>query len=368
MEFTVNKAALLKELVIAAAACGRETTIPILSCALIEAAGDRVAITGTDLQVAVKCSLPAAVKTEGRGALPAGRLLAYVKALPEGDLAIKFDERDWARIVCGQAKARMAGHGPANFPEIPAPPVDCSRVEISAARLAEMLARTMFAISREESRFMLSGALFNSSAMVATDGHRLAVASWEGDPRVERTLVPLEAMKALGRLLKEAKDDEPVGFARTDQRLLFWVGGRTLMARQMTGNFPEWQRVLPRWEPEHAAAVVNREEMLAAIARVAQFADERTSAMAITLRPAVGDRGAEVSLAARVSDVGESEESVAAEYAGPEVKVGFNGEYLADYLRAVGDEKARLLVRNESSAGEWACEGYRYVVMPMRVF
>src|SRR5271154_3252526 len=153
MEFTVSKADLVRELGLSQGVVEKKTTIPILSNVLLEAHGDRVTLTATDLELGIRCSCPARVKKEGAGTIPARRLLEYVRLLPDADLTIKFLENHWASLTCGRSKTKIAGMSRDSFPELPvAPPVIA---EIPSKQLASMIQRTMFAISMEESRFTL---------------------------------------------------------------------------------------------------------------------------------------------------------------------------------------------------------------------
>ena len=157
MEFTVSKADLVRELSLSQAVVEKKTTIPILSNVLLEASGDRVTLTATDLELGVRCFCQAAVKKEGAGTVPARKLLDFVRLLPEGDVHMKFQENHWVSITCGRSKTRIAGMSRDSFPELPQMPETIAEIPVKV--LASQIARTSFAISMEESRFTLSGAL-----------------------------------------------------------------------------------------------------------------------------------------------------------------------------------------------------------------
>src|ERR1051326_1307217 len=157
MEFTVNRSDLVRELGLSQGVVEKKTTIPILSNVLLEAAGDRITLTATDLELGIRCSCPARVKKEGSGTVPARKLLDYVRLLPEGDVNMKFLENHWANITCGRSRTRIAGMSRESFPELP--PMPAPIAEFPIQTLASMIARTGFAISMEESRFTLNGAL-----------------------------------------------------------------------------------------------------------------------------------------------------------------------------------------------------------------
>src|SRR5919205_1666893 len=201
MEFTVSKSDLVRELSLSQGVVEKKTTIPILSNVLLEASGDRVALTATDLELGIRCSCPARVKKQGSGTVPAKKLLDYVRLLPEGDVNMKFLENHWANITAGRSRTRIAGMSRESFPELPQMPQPIA--EIPAKTLTSMISRTAFAISMEESRFTLNGALLlmrpEGLTMVATDGHRLAYvqAALADSGTVDqqfRALVPRKAM------------------------------------------------------------------------------------------------------------------------------------------------------------------------------
>src|SRR5438874_7360997 len=209
MEFTVSKADLVRELNLSQGVVEKKTTIPILSNILMEAKGGRVILTATDLELGIRCSCAAKIKKEGAGTVPAKKLLDYVRLLPDTELTIKFLENHWANITCGRSRTKMAGMSRESFPELPQMPE--ATAEIPVGVLASMIAKTVFAISMEESRFTLNGALLvmreDGVLMVSTDGHRLAYVESKtpvnGVRNAFRALVP---KKAMGEILKLAQE------------------------------------------------------------------------------------------------------------------------------------------------------------------
>jgi DNA polymerase III subunit beta len=372
MEFTVSKADLVRELNLSQGVVERKTTIPILSNVLLEASGDRLTLTATDLELGIRCSAPAKVKSGGAGTIPAKKLLDYVRLLPDAEVQVKFSESHWASLLCGRSKTRIAGMSRESFPELPEMPATVARIPVGL--LAGMINKTIFAISAEESRFTLNGALLQlrggKITMVATDGHRLALVEEDnpeqgGDVNY-KALLPRKAMAEILKLASDADDKAAaLEFAGDDNHLFFRLGNRLLMSRKLTGNFPDYERVLPK---QHSHAVeLGRDEVRASIERVAQFSDERSRAIKIRF----ADN--EATIHSSLSESGESEESIAVDYGGPTVEIGFNAQYLMEFLRAVPDPKVAFHFKDAQSAGELrpAGEGvkyeYRYVVMPMRI-
>jgi DNA polymerase-3 subunit beta len=367
MEFTVSKADLVRELGLSQGVVEKKTTIPILSNVLMEAQGDRVTFTATDLELGIRCSCPARVKKEGSGTIPARKLLEYVRLLPEGDLTIKFLENHWASLTSGRSKTKIAGMSRDSFPELPVSPAVTA--EIPSKQLAGMIQRTMFAISMEESRFTLNGALLllkeDKATMVATDGHRLAFVEVPlPGQQGFRALIPRKAMGEIVKLADEGAADSMVSIAGDDNHLFFRFGDRLLITRKLTGNFPDYERVLPK-DNTHIAKLA-KSEIRSAIERVAQFADERSRAIRVQFL------AGEVKVFSSSVETGESEESVTSEYSGPELEIGFNAQYLLDFFKAISQDHLVFAMKDQKSAGELrpVTEGpdqYRYVVMPMRI-
>jgi DNA polymerase III subunit beta len=369
MEFTVSKNDLVRELGLSQGVVEKKTTIPILSNVLVEASGDRIHLTATDLELGIRCSCPAKVKKQGAGTIPAKRLLDYVRLLPDGDIDVKLSENHWVSIVCGRSRTRIAGMSRESYPELPQMPATLAT--IPAGLLAQMISKTIFAISNEESRFTLNGALLlvreNSLIMVATDGHRLSMVeqSAELGGASYRALLPKKAMAEILKLAGDAGADAVFEFSGDDNHLFFRIGARLLMSRKLTGNFPDYERVLPK--DADKSVILPREELRAAIERVAQFADERSRAIRVRLAKE------EMKVFSSISETGESEEVLSVNYSDDPVEIGFNAGYMLDFLKAVNQPEVAFHFKDGNSAGEMrpaeSGEGnqYRYVVMPMRI-
>jgi DNA polymerase-3 subunit beta len=370
MEFTVSRAELVRELNLSQGVVEKKTTIPILSNVLVETDGSRIVLTATDLELGIRCSCPAKVKKAGGGTIPARRLLDYVRLLPDSDVQVKIQENHWASFVCGRSKTRIAGMSRESFPELPKMPAVLAEIPISV--LAAMIGKTVFAISSEESRFTLNGALLvlkkGGLVMVATDGHRLAMvesaSELPGVAGAYRALLPRKAMVELQKLAGDADPAAVVRFSGDENHLFFELGERLLLSRKLTGNFPDYERVLPKEQPQ--SVTLNRDELRGALERVAQFSDERSRSVRLSVSPG------EVKIYSSVSDTGESEESIPVEYNGPVVEIGFNADYLLDFLRAISEEQVQFYFKDAHSAGELRPAGekpenYRYVIMPMRI-
>jgi DNA polymerase-3 subunit beta len=378
LEITVSRAELLRELTAAQSVVERKTTIPILSNFLFEASVDelgagRLTITATDLDLSLRTSCAAKVKKPGACTIPARRLYDYIKLLADGDISLKLMDNHWVQIRSGRSNTKMVGMARANFPQVPEHP-SVGAYKIAAAALGNMISKTIFSISNEESRYTLNGALLvlkaESMAMVATDGHRLAHIEklgevLDGISGEKKVLIPKKALAELVGLLNYT-DAETIEFADDDQTLFFKIGGRVLTSRKLTGQFPNYEAVLPR--DNNKFVIVRSEDLLASIMRVAEFADERSGAIKIRLEQN------ELKLSAQSTDSGESEDIIETPYNYDPIVVGFNSQYLVDFLRATGvTGEVRLEFKDAQSAGQMRPEDanddvkYRYILMPMRI-
>jgi DNA polymerase-3 subunit beta len=379
MEISVSRQDLLRELSATQSVVERKTTIPILSNFLLEAgpgegdATDRLTITATDLDQSIRTSCAARVKKPGACTIPARKLFDYVKLLPDGDISIKLMENHWVQIRSGRSNTKMVGMARANFPQVPEFP-ETGLTQLSAASIKGMISKTIFAISNEESRYTLNGALLilkaESLSMVATDGHRLAHIEKTGESLKnisgeKKTLIPRKALAELQSLLADS-DGEALDFYDDEHTLFFRLGHRVLTTRKLTGQFPNYEAVLPR--DNNKFVVVRSEELMGSIQRVAQFADERSGAIKIRLEQN------EMKISSSSTESGESEDTIESPYSFDPIVVGFNSTYLIDFLRAVGSSgEVRLEFKDAQSAGQVRPEDpaddfkYRYVIMPMRI-
>lgn len=372
MEITVSKANLLKELTATQGVVERKTTIPILANFLFEASGDKLSITATDLDLSLRTSCPAKVKKDGSCTIPARKLHDYVKLLGDGDITIKLLENHWVQIRSGRSNTKMVGMARANFPALPPFPSE-SAIKLPAQVVRNLIAKTIFSISNEESRYTLNGALMvlkpESMVMVATDGHRLAHIEHNnsklGVSGEMRVLVPKKAMAELSILLGDT-DIPEIEFARDEATLFFRLGARLLTSRQLTGQFPNYEAVLPR--DNNKSVSVHCDELTGAIQRVAQFADERSNAIRLRLEKS------ELKISSSNTETGESEDSLETSYEGDPMVIGFNSQYLLEFLKVVTSGDVRFEFKDAQSAGQLRPDEasdsdykYRYIIMPMRI-
>src|SRR6516165_4655097 len=370
MEISVNKSALLNELSTTQGVVERKTTIPILSNLLVEAKGSRLTITATDLELSIRTSCDAKVKKDGAGTIPAKKLLELVRLLPEGEIKFKLLDNHWVEIISDRKKYKMVGMARENFPALPAMPH--TLVKIPAAVLESLIGKTKFAISMEESRYTLNGGLLilkpDTLAMVATDGHRLALA--ETDQKLTglngevKVLIPKKAMDEVEKLSSAAGSEAQMEFAKDESHLFFQVAHRLLISRILTGQCSNYEAVLRRENDKTVAP--ERTELSDAGRRVSQLAGQPSHAVKLS----VSKEGVEIS--ASSPEYGEAKETIEKDYSGDPIAIGFNSAYMLDFLSAAADGPISIELKDEQSAGQMrplADESYRYryVIMPMRI-
>lgn len=385
MKLTVKKGDILRELNLVQGVVERRSTIPILSNLLLETAGNRVQITATDLDVSLQCSCSATVAEEGALAVPAKKLFDIVRLLPESEIEFSLAQSEWMTVTCAKSTFKLAGLPKDNFPAVPALPwaqpagkKDTTlRATLPGSVLRKMINRTIFAITQDESRYTLSGALAvfkpGSISMVTTDGHRLALVlktiDIEGINEELRILIP---KKTLSELLKLITDELLIGFGKDENHLFFQVGPRTLVSRILAGQFPNYEMVIPK-ENDKAVAF-NTVQLGDAIRRVDVLADERSHAIKLVLSKDL------IEITASSSDSGEAREVVslssaaeseAPSYKGERLEIGFNAQYLLDFLAAANSESVLFGFRDNETQVLLRPVGddydYQYVIMPMRL-
>lgn len=370
MEFTVSKFDLLRELTLVQGVVERKTTIPILANVLLRSQENELGVVATDLEIGLRTTCPAKVTVPGTITLPAKRLFEIVRVLPDLEIFFKQTESNWVSITCGTSRFRIVGLPQEDFPALPEPKQDVTRV--SGRALGKLISRTLFAISAEDSKYTLSGALLvmkpTSMVMVATDGHRLAYV--EKPEELEdvadevRVLVPKKAMSELLRLVEDANESEKIGFSRDENHLFFDMGQRLLVARVLVGQFPNYEAVIPRGNDR--IFTVARDQIAAAIRRVALLADERAKTVKLVIS------AGKLEIAASHSDLGEAHETLEVEYGKEDIQIGFNYQYLLDFLSTAAEPEVSFELKDGESAAQLRALpaeefNYRYIVMPMRI-
>jgi len=369
MELLVRRNDLVKELQLVQGIVERKNSIPILSNVLAEARSGELRISATDLDVSLRCGCAAQVVEEGAVTLGAKKLYEIVRSLPESDVSMKVEGDAWAKIKCERIEFKMAGLPREDFPSIPEARTG-KAVDIPVGILRGLIRRTAFAITAEDARYYLAGALLvldkDAAAMVATDGHRLAFAQKTTPLSVAeatRVLVPRKAITEIARLIEDMGGEEPVSFQQGEGHLIFTAGGRTLASKMVEAQFPAYDKVVGVTGDKKVA--VGREVLHSAIRRVSLLSSERGRAVRLSLEEG------RLEVSASSPELGEARESLPLEYSGEGVEIGFNAQYILEFLAAVGTDEVALELKDGESQGLLRPVGedggdYRYVVMPMR--
>ena len=375
MDVRVDRNQFLAELAPMQGIVERKTTIPVLAHLLLRADGDRLHLAATDLDVSLTSWCEADLAAEGAIAIQAKKFMEIIRSLVGDQVHLSMEEPRELTIRAGTSRFKIHGLPPEDFPTLPTVDEEY-RVEIPFGDVKRMISKILFAVSSEESRFQLNGALLKfkdaSLEMVATDGHRLALvespiealAGDDGAPD-DSVLVPRKALQEIQRL----ESDEPVGYRRGEHHLSFRIGRRELICRILEGTFPDYERVIAK--DNDKKAVFDRRRLADSVKRAALLTGERARAVRLAFAPD------ELVVSAVNPDLGEATERVECEYGGPEFTLGVNPDYLDDFLGAVDTERVRLELKDENTQTvgypqadeDTGGEGGRYlcVIMPMRI-
>jgi DNA polymerase-3 subunit beta len=368
MELVVRKNDLLRELQLFQGIVERRNTIPILANVLLEAKGEQVRFLATDLEVGLRSHCAASVTKSGSLTLPAKKFYEIIKSLPETDIRIAED-KGGVKVAADRFDSRMQTLPREDFPTLPESGGSAAAA-LPRSAIKEMVAKTQFAITGEDTRYFLNGALFvlrpDSMSLVATDGHRLALVTMPrsggaGEEEI-RAILPKKTLGELARLLTEGDSD--IRYQRGENHLFFDVDGRLLISRMIDGQFPAYERVIPKNNDKHIE--FERDRLTNAVKRVALLSNERSRAVRFQI-----DRG-KVDVTASSPDVGEARETLTVEYTGPAMQICFNAEHVLDFLSVVSTDSVALILKDEVSQAVMKPVGgepydYTYVIMPMRV-
>lgn len=365
MEIKVQKQEFLKALsMVGNAAAQKANTLPILGNILLETQGTgHLKVVGTDLEIGISTVVPAEVIKEGSITVPAKKIMEIIRELSEGSIEIVVAKNNAVNIKAGKAYFKVMGLSKDDFPKI-AEAKEEKGIEIEQASLKECLALTAFAISFDETRYVLNGVLITNKGgkikFVATDGRRLAVAETESHSGKENeieVIVPIKAVQELQRLLTwEGK----VKIIPSQNQAIFKIGETQLVSRLIEGAFPNYDQVIPK--EEKTKATINRQEFLQAVKRTALLTS--ADAPAVKMDFVKG----KVIVSSRSPNLGEAKEEVAAENKGKEIAIGFNPHYLMDALKNLEIDDISFSLTDADKPGLLTGkEGYLYVVMPMQI-
>lgn len=364
MKFTISQEAFADGLQNAVSAVNPRSTLPILSNVLVQASGDELVLTATDLDFTVRTRVAAKVGKSGSTTLPARRLSTLVKDLPKTDIEVEVDAKSMATLRSGAGVYKIFGLPEAEFPGLPAFE-GAVEFRLKAADLKGALRKTHYAISLDETRFVLNGIFFSFKGdkltLVATDGRRLALAEigdLEIPPSQERDFIV--RTKAIIELMRSLKDDEDVVVRLAQNLVQFDCGSTTLISKLVEGNYPNYLQVIPTKVNERVA--VEREALLNAVRRVSLLNSEKSASVRLHFT-----KGS-IEITSNAPEVGEAREAIAVAYKGADISIAFNPEFLMAPLRNLQEDEVHFELIDDISPGVIKINApFVYVLMPMRV-
>ena len=341
--------------------------MPILSHLLLSAEKDRIGIQATDLEIGAKGYYSANVITAGEVTLSAKKLFDILRELPREEVHLSKEDNHWVRLKCGKSKFRLPGMPSEDFPPLPEFSQD-SIMELSSKLLKEMIRKTFFAQSPDETRQVLNGLLLEQDngqvKMVGTDGHRLAIIRRGlGDGSKGERLSHLIPKKALAEVMKLIEDEETTfSFSAKNNHMAFMQGDQVIISRKIDGKFPNYQQVIP--SDNKLQVRINRDVLRHALKRVALLADEKSKMVRFDIQ------SGSITLTTDTTELGEAREEIAISYSGEDVSVGLNAKYVLDVLNVIDDKEVVLSLKDEKSSCLITSNGdkdYQSIVMPMRL-
>ncbi len=362
-KFSVTKEKILDGLQRVQNVVSSRTTLPILSNVLMQAGKDGLSLTTTDLDVGVRCTVEAEVSKPGAITLPARKLFSILKEVPVNNIEVEVDERNAASIRCGSSFYKIMGLGEEEFPRFPQSEGGKS-LKLAQADLADMLRKTAYAVSSDETRYVLNGVFMSFKAdkltVVATDGRRLALVEKEielGKGDESELIVPSKAVAELQRLLGDSGE---VKLAISENQIIFTIGDTTLVSKLIEGTYPNFRQVIPSEAKERIQ--LERETLLSALHRASILASEKSQSVKLSF----GKNA--LTITATTPEVGEAKETMAINYKGKEITIAFNPQYLMDPLRNLDADEVFMELTDELSPGVVKVNApFLYVLMPMRL-
>lgn len=364
MKLTIDKSALLEGLQTVQNIVNARSPLPILSNALLTAEGDGITISTTDLEVSVRCTVASDIQEEGRTTIPVRRISSIVRELPDDRIQFDVDENNQTSINCGSSSFKIIGMAGEEFPAIPEPEEGGFSYHMDQGAFREMLKKTSYAASTDETRYVLNGVLLNFKegklTMVATDGRRLAFVESEVEFPEEAEAELILPSKAVNELLHVLKDDGELRISVKDGQIIFEFGTVMVASKLIDGTYPNFRQVIPAQCEERVA--IEREILLTALKRASLITSDKTCATKLTF----ADNN--LVILTSTQDVGEARETIPIKYSGKEITVAFNPDYMMDPLKNLANDEIAIELTDNMSPGVIKCDiPFLYVLMPMRV-
>ena len=366
MKFSVVKEDILQELQLLQGIVEKRNTMPILANILMNVSDQEIELTGTDLEVGLRTFFSAEISEAGAMTISGKKLFEIVRSLTAGQ-TVDFSGGDDLKM---EIKSGASEFKVLCLPKDDYPPVPEARFEkniiLPLNKVQEMIDRVYFAITQEQ-RYYLNGALMilkgDSIELVSTDGHRLAYTSMTNEGmNIEEEIRGIVSKKTLGELRKF--ENGAIAFDLDENNLFFKVENRTLISRIIEGKFPNYDAVIPKGNPH--SMVLPRDLFINAIRRVSLLSTERSKGIKFMISKN------SLNLYSSNPEIGEARDQLEVEYTGDEIEVGFNSQYLLDFLANVKGDRVEVKLKDENSAVLMRPENeddirYVYVIMPMKI-
>jgi len=362
MKFTVNRDAMLDGIAKVQSIVSTKTTLPILSNIHIEAVKGKLQLTATDLEVTVRTEVDADVGKKGTTTLPAKRIFSVVRELPSHDIEIEIDDKHNASIKCGGSFFKIVGIDPKDFP--PLPELDTSHsYSLDQVTFKDMLRKTIYASSTDETRYILNGALMafkdGKLSLVATDGRRLAMVEQEVDFPVNAEADYVVPAKTINELIRTLGENEPIKIRTADNQVAFEFEHMLVISKLIDGSFPNYKQVIPSQCEERVT--IEREGLLQSVRRAALVTSEQSNSIKLCFEKN------RLEIVTETPDVGEAREKIPIKYGGNNVAISFNPEYLVDALKVLETDEIYFELSDELSPGVIKADHpFLYVIMPLR--
>ncbi|HOX54915.1 MAG: DNA polymerase III subunit beta [Candidatus Omnitrophica bacterium] len=370
MKIVVSKSNLLNGIQSVQNIVSSRINLPILTNILIETYDNQLRLVATDLDIGISCLIPVNISEQGGITVPAKRFADIIKELPDGQVTIAVKKNDMVDIECLNCHFKIMGVPREEFPKLPEFK-DKEAVSIDQTQLKDMLYLTSFAVSHEESRYILNGILFelknNVLKLVATDGRRLAFTEKRLPKETKKEIRAIVPIKAVQEVLRNLKDEGELSIVVSENQILFGINNVLIVSRIIEGEFPNYGQVIPK--PSEKKMVVDREQFLASIRRANLLSTPDSQAIKFEIFPARGGSSTEgkITISKTTPDIGEHREELSIQYEGKELMIGFNPHYLIDVLKNLKQSEIGLEFTESDKPGVIRLEDYIYLVLPMKI-
>jgi DNA polymerase-3 subunit beta len=350
----------------------KRNTMPVLINILLEANKNKLKVYATNLEVSLTDEIPALVKVEGKAAVSAKSLFDIVKEMPDGEIELIKQDNNWLKIVNGKSVFNIVGISPEEYPVFPSHSTK-DFMEIDAKVLADMIGKTIFSVSNDETRYHLNGVYFekklggssgSSFLMVATDGHRLSLINRESNgadtKTTEGVIIPRKGLSEIYKLLDNV--DGKFKMAIEGSQLIVMHGQTVLMIRLIEGKYPNYRQLIPQNLNEHVS--VKRDDLLSSLRRVSLLSNQKSKGVTLSFT------NGKLEITSNNPEMGDAKEEIEVAYKGDGLKIGFNAKYIMDVLSSIEDEEINIDLKDQLSPGVMrpkADKDYTCVIMPMRI-